>query len=203
MIRKIKVLGLTLVAVFAMTAVAASAASAAEFHSESSATELRGAQQTENVLAFNNRTLKCKSATFVGSQSGTTASTVEVHPTYGNCTAFGLESTITTTGCNYVLHSNGETDIVCEAGKQIEIEAFGTCQVNVAAQSGLGSVSYSNVGSGSTEEVLVGLNVGSIKANVTGSTLVCGTNGERLSTYTGSVLTKGSSGGSQVGIRWE
>jgi hypothetical protein len=203
MIRKIKVLGLTLVAVFALTAVASASASAAEFHSESSSTELNGAQQTENVFTVNNRTVKCKTATFAGSQSGTTASTVEVHPTYGNCTAFGLESTVTTTGCNYVLHSNGETDIVCAAGKQIEIEAAGTCHVNVAGQSGLKSVSYSNVGSGSTEEVLVTANVGSIKANVSGSTLVCGTNGERLSTYTGSVLTKGSSGGSQVGIRWE
>jgi hypothetical protein len=211
MIRSLKVMGLTLVVALAVTAAAATAASAAEFKSEASSTFIHGVQEGENVFTVNSRTVKCEEAVFTGSQTGTTATTLLIHPSYNKCTAFGLPSTVTTTGCNYRFNQptgtgpfSGSVNIVCETGKKIEINVgSGTCLVTVAEQGPLSSVTYTNAGSGSTSSVKVTAGVSSITSTVSGSLLACGTSGSRPATYEGSVITKGFTNeglGTPVGI---
>jgi hypothetical protein len=211
MIRSLKVMGLALVAVLALTAVAASAASAAEFHSEASSTFIHGEQSVENVFTVNSRTVTCKEATFTGTQTGTATTTLTIHPTYGNCTAFGLPAKVSTAGCNYQFNQptgsgpfSGTVNIVCETGSKIEINVNeGTCNITVAAQGPLSSLTYTNEGSGSSRAVSVGANVSGISSTVSGGILACGTNGTRSATYTGTVLTKGftnSGMGTEVGV---
>jgi hypothetical protein len=135
-------------------------------------------------------------------------SAVEAHPTYGGCEAspFG-SATVTTTGCNYNLHSAGTVDIVCSGTNKIKIEAPG-CTITVGSQSGLNSVSYANSGSPST--VTVTSNVEGISYTSSGS--LCSFFGVpssgSLSDYTGGVNVKGyvdtnGTKGAQTAIKWE
>jgi hypothetical protein len=69
---------------------------------------------------------------------------VRVHPVYIECTAFGLNATITTTGCDYLIKAGTPTgsgwhfttDIVCNAGSVIKI-VTATCEVTIGGQTGL------------------------------------------------------------------
>jgi hypothetical protein len=197
MIRNFKALGLALIAVFAMSAVVASAASAAEFKSEAATTFIQGKQSTENVFTVNSRTVKCTGAEFTGKQEGTSVVNLNgIHPTYTGCTAFGLESTVTTTGCNYDFTASsataGAVKVNCEAGKNIVVNAAGVCIVEIGTQTPAGGVDYTNQGSGTSRSVLVTSTAKEITATVTGPLLTCGTNGVRTNgTYTGTVSTKG------------
>lgn len=169
MIRNLKVLGLALVAMLAMTAVGASAASAAEFHSEGSSTILTGTQEGTDVFSTTGGTVECDTATYVGSQSGTTTTTSSATPTYSNCTAFGFASAnINTNGCEYVFHNNGTVDIAdCNSSNGIIVTAslFGTqkCKVTVVPQTGINGITYTNVGSGSTREITIDVSSNNIK----------------------------------------
>ena len=116
MIRKFKALGLALVAVFAMSAVVASAAQATAgtlTTFPAGKTVIATAEQTaehEFVLKDHEAepgkfaNTKCKKAVFTGTAGvATGATSVTAHPVYTECTAFGQNATITTTGCDYLL----------------------------------------------------------------------------------------------------
>lgn len=199
MTRKLKVLGIAFVAVFAMSAIASAAASAADFSSTSGtgSTILEGTQTTSNVFKVTQPAgttvaeVHCTTAKFTGTVTGNTVEQVTAHPTYSGCEAspFG-SATVTTTGCNYILHAAGTVDVECESGKNITIAAPG-CTITVGAQTGLASVSYTNSGSPST--VNVKTNVSGIHYTSSGS--FCSFFGVpssgSLADYTGSVNVKG------------
>ncbi len=182
MIRNLKMLGLALVAVCAMGAVAASAASANAnywFTAPSSDwTKLSGGQPSK----FNDRfqvvgktggapgITTCETTTYTGSTSATTTTTISLKPAYGGCELepFG-KATITTTGCEYVIHTdplgdttNGNYDTVttieCTAGNEIKIEAkvggVLKCTVNVPPQNlGTGITLTNTAGGGLTAAI--------------------------------------------------
>jgi hypothetical protein len=219
MIRKIKTLGLAMVAVLAMSALAASAASAGvtEIEGGTSAT-LHGAQ-VENSHVFtltdnSNLTTTCKTATF--SATGETAngtSTIETHPEYSECTAFaGLTATVTTTGCNYLFHLGAETaagefdgtvDIVCTGENTIKITA-GTCEVKVGSQTGLtAGTSTNSGGAGSSMDLLLHTKSSKIKYSVLKDGFLCplsGVGSYTESDYTGTTTVTASRNGKQVGL---
>jgi len=192
MSRKLKMIGLAAIAVLAVTAVSASAASAASFTSSAETTTLEGSQKTTNVFTTGAGEVKCAVAKFNGTQKGTkseglgfTSQTASVHPTYENCTAFGFSATVATNACEYVLHANGETDIVnCATPIKITIPVAG-CNITVGNQNGLKSVSYTNEAGG---DILVTANVAGISFTSSGG--LCGSSGTN-GTYKGSVLTNG------------
>jgi hypothetical protein len=147
MIRKLKTLGIAVVAVLAMSAVVASAASAANFTASSyptgaSATSAAGNDDFKTEAG----SIECHGAFSVASISEPTEN-VTVTPTYKDCTAFGgfVSASVNMNGCDYVFHVNGVVDIECPAGKAIVITA-GACEIDVPEQTGLKSVSLSNVG---------------------------------------------------------
>jgi hypothetical protein len=220
MTRNLKVLGLALVAALAMSAVAASAASATpfEFHSEASSTVLTGSQEGTDVFTTDAGTVSCGEANYIGSQSAATTTTVSVLPTYSNCTAFGFISVpIVVNGCEYLFHAGtasttgeppvthyeGTADVVCPAGKVIEVKAPG-CTVTVGSQTGLQKVTYTNKEGGGFEDVTVDVNMTGIKYEEHNKGLfpTCANNTVPKSngTYTGAATVTGDAGGGQVNI---
>ena len=142
-----KVLGLALVAVFALSAVAAAAASAeeAEFTAGVGATETAGIDGTQteafgDTLSIGGKPLSCEEATLGGEalEAGPASREVTLTPTYGNCHAIiaGLTfpATVTTNSCHYRFSATSsgapppyvaDLHIECDApGDQIEIHVY-------------------------------------------------------------------------------
>jgi hypothetical protein len=208
MIRNLKALGLALIAICAMGAVAASAASAVEFHSEKTSTALSGSQVNVNKFTTDSGEITCAKATFSGTTSAvnTTEPTQTVTPSYSECHLifiFTFNVTVDMNGCAYVLHANGEVDIECPTveGKQKVIEVTApSCTVTVPAQTGLKGVTYTNEGKGTGRTVTVNSNVTGIKYEEHGSACENETELTKNGTYTGSVKVSGKVGSEAVGI---
>lgn len=206
MTRNLKALGLALIAAFAISAVVASTASAAaaKFRSEASSTILTGKQHAGNdKFVTDGGTVECNEATYVGSQTGTEATEASVTPTYSGCTAFFfINVPIVTNECEYTFTSGeknaqgnfeGSTHIECPAGKAIEVKASSTCTVTVGTQTPTGgTITYTNVGTGTTREITVDVALTGIHYTEDGSGTGCPhgqatTNG----TYNGAALVTG------------
>lgn len=203
----LKMLGLAIVAALALSAVVASAASASKFQSANYPAKITGSQVGEHVFTIESELkTKCKKATFEGSLSAA-SETLTITPTYSECTSFGISSTIKFNECTYVFHAGAElsanhfagtTDVSCPAGKVITITTA-TCEVQVGAQTGLGSLEYVNEASG---KVTVKANVTGIKYNKTKDGFLCPLNGtgtKEDGKYEGETLTEGNNGNIFVG----
>jgi hypothetical protein len=152
---KPKALGLAFLAVVALGVLSTSTASAGEFHSEGSHSVISGSQVGEEVLTVSAGTVKCKEATYSGTQSTATATTLKVTPTYSECTAFGfVNATIDTNGCEFKLSGdNQNVAIVCPAGKAITVTAF-NCEVTIVEQETTGiGVTYTDHIIGTTRHI--------------------------------------------------
>ena len=152
MTRKFKVLGLAPFATLAMGAVMASAASATEFTAEKypvtySGYSLAGAGGTLTVDGFE---VKCEESTLSG-EAQQASTTVTLSPTFSQCTAFGLSSSVTMNGCDFLLHlgttgGDATVDLVCPAGKDVTIDAGGgACVSHIPSFTGKAKVALSNV----------------------------------------------------------
>jgi hypothetical protein len=152
--RKLKALGLALIAVAAMAAFSVSVASASEFHSAGSHTALSGTQVGEDKFKVNAGTVTCTSANYSGTQTTATSTSIRVLPSYGGCKAFGfINATIDVNGCEYEFTagsgSSAGVDIVCPVGKLIVVTAF-NCEVTVPAQIPQGQATITNVSNHTT-----------------------------------------------------
>jgi|SRR5215204_3090541 len=157
--RKIKALGLALVAVIAMSALSASAASAAdEFTAAAYPALAKGSQEgaTNYFEATPGNKTECKVATYQGTLAAA-SKTITVTPHYAECTAAGLPTTIHLNGCDFLFHTTGTNasnnvigtaDVVCPVGGTIEITVGSVCQVHVKPQTGLTGVTFKNVANG-------------------------------------------------------
>jgi hypothetical protein len=203
MIRKLKVVSLTVVAVFALTAVAASAASAAtEFHATSAPSISTGVNEGNHVFKTGETSVVCKTAKFSGTQTASAEPTATVHPEYSSCEFLGSAASVETTGCNYVLSATGPVSIACSGTSKINVVVPGICTLSFGTQSTVGGATYTNVGSGTTEQIKV---ASSTEATFTKSGSLCFLVAGTKGTYTGTVITSGfkdESGveGARVGI---
>lgn len=206
MTNKLKVLGLALVAVFAMSAVAASAASANQFMSEGNVeTSISASQEGEHVFTVDGASVTCEVAEF--NSTGPVASpatSVKVAPTYEECTAFTFfTAKIQTEGCYYNLHVGatggieytGSLDLECEEGHEIVIAA-GTCEAKVPGGQTFNGIGYAN-GSGT---VTIGANVSGIEVNKTKDGFLCPFSGKGAAegSYEGTTVASGSGVGITV-----
>ncbi|HEX7278554.1 MAG TPA: hypothetical protein VF255_02915 [Solirubrobacterales bacterium] len=203
MTRKLKALGLALVAVFAMSALSAASASAIEFHSAVAHTELRAEQHAgEDTFTVNAGTVRCSHVTYAGTESFATSSFQTVTPTYTGCRAFGFVSTtIDTNGCSFHFSSNGQSfSIFCGAGNPMAVTAF-NCWVTVGTQLNAGFVVHTNQG-GTPIDVTVDMNITGIKYTQHSKSFPGCTNGTFTNgTYTGSATMQGfNTVGEQIGI---
>ena len=168
--RNLKILGLALIAMLSMSAVAASMASADELTAENYPATLKGSLDEVAVpdkFLTTTGPVSCKQANYDGTISGPTT-TVEVTPTYNECTAFGFPAVIDHGNCKYLFHivkntTEGDVDLVCTSG-ELTVTAIGAgtpkCIVHVPPQSDItGTVKYSRIGAGTTQEITVVANL--------------------------------------------
>lgn len=106
-------------------------------------------------------------------------------------------ATIETTGCNYVLHSNGDVEVACSGENVITVSVF-TCVATFGSQELSDAVSYENVANG---DILVGADLDDIAVTKTDGFL-CPLNGSGPGTasFVGDILASGSYEGSPIDI---
>lgn len=163
--KHIKTLGLLAVAVMALTAVfgTASASAAPTFTASSAGLNLEESTLASHVFTVTGSNVTCKNIVFAGATEGTDTSSQSVHPTYGECTAFGFAASVTPTNCKLVLDADGTVHLAKTntAGEEcmIHIEVnniFAKCKVTITEQTVSGAVTYAD-------------NAGDIKVKVNGS----------------------------------
>lgn len=211
--RSLKALAPVLAATLLATALSAGSAVGAEFHSESTTTFSHGNQVTENVFKTSAGNVKCKKATFAGKGTAKTANTAQITPSFLECTGFGQKITMTMNGCTFkgsaTSATTGKSEIVCPAGKVIQVEVpSANCSLTIPGQvPGVSTVDFKNEGTGSTRDILVTATAAQIKYTVDGPGTICGTpgtyEGEKGAGYTGTVTQKGFSSEAlttQVGV---
>lgn len=227
MIRKFKALGLALVAVFAMSAIVASAAQAEDGTLTTFPTTIvagTGEQIGEHVFTLTDHKIgegfagtKCKKAVFTGNETNEDGdTTLNVHPVYTECTAFGLNATVTTTGCDYTLHTTTttglggwhvDTTVICSGTNVIKI-VTATCEVTVGSQSLPHTSEVTNAGDGSPEtdmDLHLHTNITGITYKVTKDGIGCplsGTGTFSKGDYVGTTTLEGEDAdtGDPVGI---
>lgn len=191
----LKALGLVLVAVFALGAVAASSASAeavGNFHSHSERAIWTGEQSGENVFRFTDEgepapTFGCPTSTVEGTveseegEGAYTTTEATVHPVIGNeettCSLgmFG-KAKIETAGCNYVFGAHTDEDehaalsIECEAEQAIKIKFPLGCVITIPEQGPVFGLHYEN--EGETEEGSISIYV-TLRGITYTSTMAC------------------------------
>ena len=202
MIRNLKTLGLAVMAMFALTAVAASAAQAIEFHSEIENTTITASTEAGSNSVFDaaGASISCASGTFTGSQVAKTSPTLTVTPAYSGCTFLEvLNVPVNMNGCQYTFSANGEVAVTGESCTAITFEAK-LCKVEVGKQGNLKEVTYTNAGTGTGRDVTVTPHVTGITYTSSG---LCPKNGTFSDgNYTsGNATAKGeNSKGVQVGV---
>jgi hypothetical protein len=156
--RNLKILGLMLVAMLAMSAVAAVSASADEFTAEEYPISLTGEKDGEFTDQFTTTAgvVKCPEPKY-SATVGAATPMVTVQPEYQDtgCTAFGFPATIDDDDCKYVFNVNavgttGDVDLTCTSGKELTVTANPAplttkCTVHVKPQNDIGgTVEYIN-----------------------------------------------------------
>jgi hypothetical protein len=111
--QRLKVVGLTLVAVFAISALTATGAMAEpwkEFVSTPATGEVEAGQTEEHTFTVGGGTVKCKKATFKDNVKLEKSAKAWFRATYGECTAFGLSANVAMHTCEYelTLHAVGK-----------------------------------------------------------------------------------------------
>jgi hypothetical protein len=165
MTRKLKALGLALLAVFALGAVAASSASAEttdHFTSEIADTFITGTQIGKGAEGawniFNtkgvNFPVSCEKAVYTGTMLNNNATSLTLHPKYEECKAGGFKVTVdVAAGCNFILTSTTDkyfntegkeegkdatVSLECNkpAEEDISITVEGGCTITMSAEHG-------------------------------------------------------------------
>jgi hypothetical protein len=179
MTRNIKALGLALVAVFAMSAVAASSASALHFTGGSGITKVHGAQVGLNVFTANGSPVECEEATFSGAVTAATTTEQTVDPAYNKCrfASKTVNATVDINGCAFILtipnapNVNNPVHVECPTTGSIVHNGFnntkviivtvpGLCEITIPEQTPTGGgVKYEPGTSGGKKDLTVNANV--------------------------------------------
>jgi hypothetical protein len=197
--RKIKTLGLTLVAIFALTAVAASAASAHEVTAGAYEANVSAEQTNTNTLSNGVREVSCANATLTGALTAASPS-LTITPVYTNCTGnAGVTATIDMNGCTYILTptaasgiaNNASIKVNCTGTNEINITIWATgkthtepklCTLGVPLQTILGT--YTNTATGIS--LAIAARTLTVK-RLEGTALNCGAASTSAGTYTGTI----------------
>src|SRR5215203_3750241 len=187
--RKIKALGLALVASLAMSAMVASAAQAIEFHSTAAHTILTGEQTTSHKFTVGSGfgAITCTTAKFTGTTTATTEASQKITPEYKGCKdSFGRTAHVTVSA-TYTF----TPPAVATGEANVHLNGSGTviCDVKVETQTNNGIV-YHNVASG----VETTTNTTNVKTTTSGASLNCGVSdgAHTGGSYTGNSVVKGT-----------
>jgi hypothetical protein len=202
MTRKLRTLGLALVALFVVGAMTASAALAESQLTSDGPVELTGKDSEGEKATFTGfgLTASCQGEYTVGLENQTPHTFFDpsmifvaiftVAPHYTNCTAKLGESsvpdTVTMNGCDYLVHvGNGAEhwEVVCPGGQQIEMHSYSgsshlssICTIKVPGQTGISGGAVENLKEGGVEKLVVKEPLSSIRATKSG--VLCGGSSE-------------------------
>jgi hypothetical protein len=167
--KRVRIIGLALVAVFAMSAVAAASASAREYVTEKARETSSATTTNTQKFTAGTNVVTCKKATFSWSKQPEKAKTFTVAPTYEECEVssfFGVKATVNMGTCKYQFNEPTGTTEPYKA----TVDLIPTCEIKITAsiceikikgeQKGLEGVEVKNLNKtpGSFE--------GEVKANV-------------------------------------
>lgn len=167
---KLKKLGVSLVAVLALSLVVTSIAAAAQFTASSYPLFYEGESNPEEygtVTVEDGLSVKCSSGTASATLSEA-SSTLSLSGKAAGCTAFGFVSaTVSENGCTTLVHVKegsgdtytGSADLVCPAGKSV-VTVAGTCEMQVPPQNGSVTLEFTN---NTGPEGTIGVNVKTAK----------------------------------------
>jgi hypothetical protein len=181
----LKKLGVSLVAVLALSLAITSIAAAAQFTSSSYPTFYEGVGSPEEYgyVTTEAGTVKCKSGTATATLSEA-SSTISVSGKPGGCSAFGfIEATVNDNGCTTLVHvteGSGDTytgtaDLVCPAGKSVTT-VTAACEMQVPSQNGSVTLEFTN-NTGAEGTVSVKVKTSHFKYIVTKDGFTCPFNG--------------------------
>jgi hypothetical protein len=205
MICKFKVLGVAVLAMGAMTALASPARATPKIEVSEHAVLIGVNSNGLHVLASGSRQIECDAA-IDGGLNGST-SELTVGPTFSNCKTlvFGLPrpTTFTPNHCEYTYQNmatagtswTATVDILCEnPGEEMEAHVYenagkhkensSLCTVKVPPQQDIGTVVFSNMTGSEPADITIDMTLASMQFNVTGPAFTCGTSSSNA-TYTG------------------
>jgi hypothetical protein len=175
----------------------ASGASAASVITEVAPSYLSGTQKATTVIGVNAGKIECKSTTFTGVQLEKTASSLQLDPTFGECTAFGAAAKAKASGIHiastnitrtfFFFGHSEQNDLVDTNGSQLQI-VVGSCEITIGEQKPAGLTEFEEQGSGASRALLVSHELSGISYTSTGG--ICGKSGTN-GTLNTSVLLKG------------
>jgi hypothetical protein len=219
MTRNLKLLGLAVMALVAMSAMVASGAQAVQYTAAEYPATIKGEQSTtHNFVIGGNRTLTCDEATFTGSLSEASSS-ITINATYGSagtaCHVILLENTFDATvnmnSCDFLLTEPAAAlaHVQCPGTNKIVITVYNghnvthsaaneICRYTIATQSPFGSVQMTNNAftpkSVTADVSLLGVAV----TREFGTLAACGA-ASQTAIYTGGTLLKAfNEGGTQI-----
>jgi hypothetical protein len=179
MLRNLKTLGLTVLAVAAIGAVSASAAQAGDFTvgTPGSGSALITAEtDVINEFTINNGIVRCTTITIPATTVSNGTTTVEVAPKYTGCKAFGVNAEIDMNGCTYLFHTTAAAggaatvDIKCPTvggvKQQIVVTPTGlACKPTIGEQAGLTGLIFTNAVNATTgkDDLTLDVNINPLK----------------------------------------
>jgi hypothetical protein len=181
---------------------AATASAFTNFTSESAPAKVTGTQTTAVKITTNAGSISCNGGAFNGESSATSTTILQTSISYSGCTFLGVFGiVINPNGCNFVYHASGTLDISCPVGAAITFSAVG-CTTTIFPQTGLGTVSYENQGTGPTREVRVTQNISKVTTHTSTGCPGGGTVHSTTTTITGGtvVRTGENSKGTHIGL---
>ena len=203
--RKIKALGLALVAALALTAVMASAASA-NFTSTAAHTVLSGSQVGEHKFTAGTGigAISCKKLTFAGTGTSTSEPTRKIKPSYSECKdSLGRIVHVNTGTAEYEFTSTGAKGLFHIVGGNITFTVTGSNHCTITYTSGAANinktkVSYTQEGN----KLKTVTSTDNIHSHIAGGAFACGTNSTTSvqGTYFGTTLMEANGGFAKISV---
>lgn len=218
MTRTLKVLGLTAVAVLAMTAfVAANASAKGVFKSSLTNTSLTGVETGgSHTFTYAGREVTCKKVKFTGFQAAKETTDLTISPEYNECHAVvlgnTLPATVTLNGCTLTFTASTPTTTalvhLCPGGQHIDIHIYEAGKPHAVATEvctytvtpATIEVEYHNRTATTVEVTVKTAHIPTHR--VKGTLLTCGS-ASANGVYKGSALVSGESGGVPANISVE
>jgi hypothetical protein len=178
--RKIKILGLIIVAIVATNALAAAVAQGGSLDIGANPAVLKSTNEPGSPFIYtlastgsSNFNVLCASTTFAGTTQGQNIQDVTVTPTFSGCVLYGQGATVLFNGCKFTFTGGAQAantflidTVACTAGKSIEIRSP-LCTYHLPEQLGLSHAVGTNIGGG--KEVTLSATVTSITVTQTGA----------------------------------
>lgn len=154
----------------------------------------------KHVFSMQGWTTECETANLAGEMLAASGE-LAAAPSYEGCHAVTFNTKfpalLVANTCHYVFHTGGTMDVACsKEGDAVEIKTYENtlkeaegkplCVYSLGAQNGRKGITYTNVGTGTSRGIGVGLGVKTLKYSITGNELLCGSGTLENGNYAGS-----------------